>query len=87
MRTTLTLDDDVAAQLAWLREERKLSLRDAVNMAIRKGLVAVACKAEKKRKPFETPVHHGGKWLLPEGVLPSDFLKQLDDEADMERFA
>jgi Arc/MetJ family transcription regulator len=42
MRTTLTLDDDVAAQLAWLREERKLSLRDAVNMAMRKGINPLA---------------------------------------------
>jgi adenine C2-methylase RlmN of 23S rRNA A2503 and tRNA A37 len=38
MRTTLTLDDDVAAQLDRLRRQRSLKFRDLVNDALRRGL-------------------------------------------------
>ena len=38
MRTTLTIDDDVAVQLDELRRHRRLSLKAAVNDALRKGL-------------------------------------------------
>ena len=38
MRTTLTLDDDVAAALERLRRARDASLKDVVNDALRRGL-------------------------------------------------
>ena len=38
MRTTLTLDDDVAAVLERLRKSRDASLKDLVNEALRRGL-------------------------------------------------
>lgn len=38
MRTTLTLEDDVAAFLGRVREKRGLSLKEAVNEALRRGL-------------------------------------------------
>jgi hypothetical protein len=38
MRTTLTLDDDVAAALERLRRSRQVRLRDLVNEALRRGL-------------------------------------------------
>jgi hypothetical protein len=38
MRTTLTLDDDVAAALERLRGTRDASLKDLVNEALRRGL-------------------------------------------------
>jgi Ribbon-helix-helix protein, copG family len=40
MRTTLTLDDDVAAALERLRKSRDASLKDLVNEALRRGLIA-----------------------------------------------
>jgi len=40
MRTTLSLDDDVAAAVQRLREERQIGLSDAVNELIRAGLTA-----------------------------------------------
>ena len=40
MRTTLTLDDDVAAAVQRLREERNLGLSEAVNELVRAGLAA-----------------------------------------------
>jgi hypothetical protein len=42
MRTTLTLDPDVSVELEALRRERGLSLKDAVNHALRRGLRAMA---------------------------------------------
>jgi hypothetical protein len=38
MRTTLTLDDDVAILLKRLSEERQVSFRTLVNEALREGL-------------------------------------------------
>jgi Arc/MetJ family transcription regulator len=42
MRTTLSLDDDVAAAVQRFREERHMGLSDAVNELIRAGLAAPA---------------------------------------------
>jgi len=42
MRTTLTLDDDVAAALERLRRTRNASLKDLVNEALRRGLDNIA---------------------------------------------
>jgi predicted transcriptional regulator len=42
MRTTLTLDDDLAARLKALARKRGESFRDVVNEAIRRGLEAKA---------------------------------------------
>ena len=38
MRTTLTIDDDVAIALQRVRERDALTLKDAVNEALRRGL-------------------------------------------------
>jgi Ribbon-helix-helix protein, copG family len=38
MRTTLTLDDDVAAELERLQRERRTSLKRIINDALREGL-------------------------------------------------
>lgn len=40
MRTTLTLDDDVASLLRQVVHESGLSFKEAVNQALRRGLVA-----------------------------------------------
>ena len=38
MRTTLTIDDDVAATLEQVRRKRDISLKDVINEALRLGL-------------------------------------------------
>ena len=53
MRTTLTIDDDVAALLERLRKERNASLKDLVNDALRRGLTDMTARA-KRREPFRT---------------------------------
>ncbi|HXW70295.1 MAG TPA: ribbon-helix-helix protein, CopG family [Methylocella sp.] len=49
MRTTLTLDDDVAAALERLRRNRRLSLKQLVNETLRRGLE----DRGQRRKPRE----------------------------------
>lgn len=71
MRTTLTLDDDVAALLERFRRERKVTLKGAVNMAIRRGLTAEDRVASSE--PFRTRVWDSGPPLIP----------QLDDVAEV----
>ena len=38
MRTTVTLDEDVARQLEQLTHEQRISFKEAVNSTLRKGL-------------------------------------------------
>ena len=50
MRTTLSLDDDVAATLERLRRSRRISLKRLVNEALRRGLDDMG----RRRRPRET---------------------------------
>jgi predicted transcriptional regulator len=50
MRTTLTLEPDVAARLQQLARQRRLPLRVIVNAALREGLPAVERPARAARK-------------------------------------
>lgn len=47
MRTTLTLDDDVAAEVERLRREEGLGLSEAVNRLVRAGMTA-----PRSRSPY-----------------------------------
>jgi hypothetical protein len=63
MRTTLTLDDDVAVQIERLRKERDASLKDVVNDVLRRGLRDLN-SPQKKRKPFRTKGYDMGEALI-----------------------
>ncbi|HUZ98143.1 MAG TPA: hypothetical protein VMU74_02180 [Gaiellaceae bacterium] len=54
MRTTVTLDPDVEAQVKRLMAERGLSFKEAVNTAIRAGL-------RPPGEPFRTPTYDMGE--------------------------
>ncbi len=64
MRTTLTLDDDVAAALNRVRKARKMGLKEAVNEAIRRGLAQMARGADEPRPPYRTPAVSLGRCLV-----------------------
>jgi hypothetical protein len=64
MRTTLTLDDDVAAALEHLRREKDASLKEVVNETLRKGLQEAGRGARRHRK-FQTRVLKTARCLLP----------------------
>lgn len=53
MRTTMTLEDDVAAQLARVAKRRRQPLKVVVNAALRAGLDALERPAAE-RPPFRT---------------------------------
>lgn len=54
MRTTLTLDDDVAAMIRRLRREKDDSLKELVNRALREGLKTLEGEPRPPRQPFVT---------------------------------
>jgi hypothetical protein len=58
VRTTITLDPDVEAQVKRLMRERGLSFKEAVNTAIRAGLQPAA------GEPFRTPTYDMGAPLV-----------------------
>jgi hypothetical protein len=72
MRTTLTLDPDVAARIERLRAERQDSLKELVNEALRLGLRQIEEPPASDRAPYQTPADSLGGCRLP----------SLDDVAD-----
>lgn len=81
MRTTLTLDDDIAQVLERESEARKVSFKEIVNSTLRRGLVAGSMSASACPKVVSRPFGGG---LLP-GVDP-DRMNQLSDELEIEAF-
>jgi hypothetical protein len=63
MRTTLTIDDDVAVQLDRLRRKKEMSLRDLINDALRRGLRDMDAP-KKTGKPFRTRTFDMGEPLI-----------------------
>ena len=82
MRTTLTLDDDLAARLRELAHRRKVSFKEVVNSVLRQGLVAQASRADSGR-PFRVETFRSA---FRPGVDPLR-LNQLSDELEAARFA
>jgi hypothetical protein len=64
MRTTLTIDDDVAATLERLRRSRDASLKELINEALRRGLRDMGARP-KPRRPFRTRSVDAGALLIP----------------------
>jgi hypothetical protein len=64
MRTTLTIDDDVASAIARLRRGRDISLKEVVNEALRRGLKEMSTPA-KPRKKFRTKSVRLGALQVP----------------------
>ena len=63
MRTTLTIDDDVAAEIERLRREREQNLKEVVNDALRLGLREMRSRP-KRRKAFQTKTYDMGPPLV-----------------------
>lgn len=81
MRTTLTLDDDVAAALARRRAERGTGLREEVNELLRAGLAATSQPQTDSAEPYELPSFDPGRAL----IVDHRALKELLDEEDVVR--
>ena len=63
MRTTLSLDDDVAALLSRLQERHKKSFKELVNQALREGLKQMTLSTPRRKK-YQTPAVDLGRCLV-----------------------
>lgn len=63
MRTTLTLDDDVAALLQQVQKKCKGNLKGIVNEALRAGLAQMVTP-RKRSTPYRTPAVSLGRCLV-----------------------
>ncbi len=81
MRTTLTLDDDLASRLKQLAEARRQPFRRVVNEIVRRGL-STTMYGKRKPQPFRVVPFHSA---FRTGVDPTK-LNQLSDELDVRRF-
>ena len=81
MRTTLTLDDDLAGLLKRRARERGIPFKEAVNQTIRAGL-GEAARPPRRKVPRTMPHSFG----LRPGIDP-DKLNQLADELEAEAYA
>ena len=63
MRTTLTFDDDVAAQRERLRRQRDLNFKELVNDVLRRGLRDMS-GGSRKRKALRTRMFDMGEPLI-----------------------
>jgi len=79
MRTTLTLEPDVALRLKQRVQRRSISLKEAVNQALRAGLKATEEPPPPKFKVEPYPLR------FRPGIDP-DKLNQLLDELEVEAF-
>lgn len=79
MRTTLTLDDDLARRLKEVARQRRLPFKDVVNDLLRRGLVAQ--EPARDSEPFQVDTFSSG---LRPGLDPLK-LNQLLDELDARR--
>jgi len=72
MRTTVVLDDDVAAAIDRLRRERSMGLSEAVNELVRAGLRT----SREKRRSFRQRSHSLGLRIDVTNV--AEALEQLE---------
>ncbi len=75
MRTTLTLDDDVALLLDRTREVQGRRLRDVVNDALRRGLPQLLSAARRQAEPAAKP------YATPSVSVGRCFIDNVDDVA------
>jgi hypothetical protein len=76
MRTTLSLDDDVAKMIEQRRKATDATFKEIVNQALREGLTSMA-KPSRRKKLFRTKAVSHGKCYLP----------NLDDTSEVLAFA
>ncbi|HTT79435.1 MAG TPA: CopG family transcriptional regulator [Stellaceae bacterium] len=79
MRTTLTIEPDIAARLARLRKSRDSSLKALVNEALREGLRQLSLPKKPHRGPFTQPVDLGQP-LIGNVDCIGDLLARLEGE-------
>ena len=77
MRTTLTLDDDNAAQLERLRRDEGRSFKELVNRALREGLKVLAAP-QKAPKAYQLPTLDLGRCRVGSLDNVAEVLEQVE---------
>jgi hypothetical protein len=80
MRTTLTIDDDIAAEIERVRRERDVSLKDVINDALRRGLNDLSTRP-KPGEPFRTKAVSLGQMRLANVDNANESLAVAEGEA------
>lgn len=81
VRTTVTIDDDLAARIEELRRREGLSFREALDRLLRRALQADATPPRPRRRYRTT-----SRKLGLRAGLDAARLNQLVDELEVERF-
>ncbi|MBS0165920.1 hypothetical protein [Nitrospira sp. CMX1] len=81
MRTTLSLDSDVAALLKRAQKIRKASFKTVVNDAMRQGLKDLLVPPARPKKPFRTQSVSLGRCLVGSLDDVEEVLATAEDEA------
>ena len=80
MRTTITIEDDIAIRLTELQKSKRISFKTAVNNLLRKGLSAE--EKPRKVKPFKIEGHNFGKPLIDVNFDKTSEVLDLLDELE-----
>ena len=83
MRTTVTLDPDLAARLRELARQRQISFKTAINTAVRAGL---ATEMEQTR-PYREKVRDLGVQPGVDLTKALQLASTLEDEATIQKLA
>lgn len=81
MRTTLTLDDDLAITLRKRAEELGVTWKQVVNDVLREGLASVDGRDTGPAERYETPVSDPGPPSLPGVHSVHDMLAYAEGES------
>jgi len=79
MRTTITLDRDIAARLKGLRKRRDQTFKELVNTALRAGLDRLESPVKLSPKPYSIRPHSLGA-RFPNLDNIADVLAAIEDE-------
>lgn len=84
MRTTLTLEKDVAIALEKLQQKRDSSFKDVVNEALRQGIKVLSVPG-KPRQPFRTIPLDLGKPFFNSAEELKALIAQADEDEDLRK--
>ena len=80
MRTTITIEDDIAIRLVEMQKSKGISFKNAVNLLLKKGLAAE--EKPPKIKPFKVEAHNFGKPLIEVNFDKTSEVLDLLDELE-----
>lgn len=80
MRTTLTIDDDVAVLLKRTQKRKNLRFKDLINQALREGLLQLDRKEMTPRSEFRTAGMDSGPCRLSNLDNIAEILSMVEGE-------